>query len=167
MATTLQTAHVYRNVMESLVLDEVDKQLKALPAKIANYINATEVVVYALNRLPSLYATSEKGLQQQRLRANRDLHPQITTAVRQAIIAIQRDPLRSTVPLRADEQYRDAWDALRELRRLLHVDSLTWSNVVDHVENTLIRTARGEITWRKRNSHLAEGHEWRDSRHML
>jgi Late competence development protein ComFB len=162
----LQTAHTYRNVMESLVVDEVERQLKQLPPKVAPYVNGTEVIAYALNRLPSLYATSEKGLQQQRLRASRDMHPQITAAVRQAIIAIQRDPLRSTAPLRLDDQ-RDAWQALRELRHLLQAENMTWHTVVDRVESALIRTARGEITWQKRNNKLAEGHQWRDSRYML
>jgi Late competence development protein ComFB len=163
---TLQTAHSYRNVMESLVIEEAEAQLKQLPPKVRNYVNATEVIAYALNRLPSLYATSEKGLRQHQLRASREMHTQITAAVRQAIVAIQRDPLRSTTPLRLD-YHHDAWEALRGLRELLHMDDLGWHNIVDRVENTLMRTARGEITWRKRGNHAAESHEWRDSRHLL
>jgi hypothetical protein len=163
---SVPTAQTYRNVMESLVVEEVERQFKLIPSKIANYINKTEVIAYALNRLPALYATSEKGWQQQRLKANRDMHPQISSAVRQAIVAIQRDPLRSAPPLRMDEN-RDSRAALSGLRDLLHREDLGWDNLVDCVESTLVRTARGEITWRKRGNNLAESHDWRNDRYIL
>ncbi|NJP09304.1 MAG: late competence development ComFB family protein [Leptolyngbyaceae cyanobacterium RU_5_1] len=162
----VQPAHTYRNVMEPLVAEEVETQLKHLPPKIAGYINKTEVIAYALNRLPPLYATSEKGWQQQFTRASKTMRTQIVAAVRQAIAAIQRDPLRTTAPLKFDEN-RDAKEALQGLRELLKAEDLSWSNLVDTVEHMLIRTARGEISWRKRGSSLTEGRAWRDSRYTL
>ncbi len=98
----VQPAQTYLNVMEVLVAEEVDKQQKQLPSKIAHYVNKSEAIAYALNRLPPLYATSQKGLQQQRLRATREMQPKIALAVRQALAAIQRDPLRSSPPLRLE-----------------------------------------------------------------
>lgn len=164
--SVVKPAQTYRNGMEPLVVQEVDKQLKLLPSKTVIYINKTEAIAYALNRLPPLYATSEKGWQQQQARANRDLHSQIVTAVRQAIVAVQRDPLRSVTPLKLEEE-REASVALQELKELLKMNHLSWKNVVDQVEHALIRTARGEITWRKRGSNVAEGTEWRDNRYTL
>ncbi len=36
-------AQTYRNVMESLVVEEVEKQLQKLPAKVSSYVNKAEV----------------------------------------------------------------------------------------------------------------------------
>lgn len=164
--STVQSAQIYLNVMEVLVAEEVDRQQKQLPPKIAHYINKPEAIAYALNRLPPLYATSQKGLQQQRSRATKDMQTKISLAVRQALAAIQRDPLRTSPPLRLETD-RGPQDALRGLQELLGTEDLSWVNLVDEIEHTLIRTARGEITWRKRGTSLAESHEWQDSRYML
>jgi hypothetical protein len=159
-------AQTYLNVMEVLVAEEVDKQQKQLPSRIAHYINKIEVIAYALNRLPPLYATSQKGLQQQKSRASKELQAKIVLAVRQALAAIQQDPLRSSPPLRLEGD-RGPQDALLGLKELLGASDLSWTNLVDEIEHTLIRTARGEITWHKRGTVLAESHEWQDSRYML
>ena len=156
----------YRNVMEALVLEEVEKQYQGLPPKVAAYVNRAEVIAFALNRLPPLYATSEKGWEQQRTKAYKDMHNQIVTAVRQAIAAVQRDPLRATTPLKVQEE-QESQMALQGLRELLRREELSWRNLVEVVESALVRTARGEITWRKRNSAAAQRSEWQDTRYLL
>ncbi|MGA7937555.1 MAG: late competence development ComFB family protein [Kovacikia sp.] len=161
-----EQAQTYRNVMESLVLEEAEKQFKRLPAKISAYVNKAEVIAYALNRLPPLYATSQKGWQQQRDRASKDMEAKIVVAVRQAIAAVQRDPLRAVVPLKVEEE-QASLSALQGLKELLRREELSWREVVDIVENTLIQTARGEITWRKRGPGTIHRNEWRDTRYLL
>jgi len=158
-------AQTYRNVMESLVVEEVEKQFQALPAKVASYVNKAEIIAFALNRLPALYATSEKGWQQQRERARKEMDSRIVTAVRQAIAAVQRDPLRVVVPLRVEDNH-EAQLALQGLRALLQREELSWGNLVDVVENTLIRTTRGEVTWRKRNPISAKRYDWNNSHYL-
>lgn len=159
-------AQTYRNVMESLIVEEVEKQFQKLPVKVSGYVNKAEVIAYALNRLPALYATSEKGWEQQGARARKELGSQIVAAVRQAIAAVQRDPLRAVVPLKIGAD-QESQVALQELKELLGQEELSWRNVVDAVENALIRTARGEVTWRKRGNAAAQRNEWQDSRYYL
>ena len=159
-------AQTYRNVMESLVVEEVEKQFQKLPSKVSSYVNKAEVIAYALNRLPALYATSEKGWEQQAARAKRESGSQIVSAVRQAIAAVQRDPLRAVVPLKIGIE-QESQVVLQELKELLGQEELSWRNVVDAVENALIRTARGEVTWRKRGNEASQRNEWQDSRYYL
>lgn len=143
----------YRNAMESLVAEELDRQLKRVPAKLAQYIqghNRSEVIAYALNRLPPMYATSEQGWQQQRQRAKNELEKEIIEAVRQALAAVQQDPLRISTPLKFAEN-AEAVAALIELKDLLQCEELCWKNLVDTVEQTLIETNQGKINWRKRS----------------
>jgi len=158
-------AQTYRNVMESLVVEEVEKQFQTLSAKVSRYVNKAEVIAYALNRLPALYATSEKGWQQQRERARKEMESRILTAVRQAIAAVQRDPLRAEIPLRVEDD-QEAQVALQGLRTLLQREELSWVNLVEIVENTLIRTTRGEVTWRKRGIVSAKKYDWNNSHYL-
>ena len=164
--SAIPNAHIYLNVMEPLVTEEVQRQLHHLPAKVSSYINAVEVIAYALNRLPPLYATSEQGWQQQQRKAKQTMSSQITQAVRQAIAAVQQDPLRSTKPLLPQDQ-QDARLALTGLRELLCTSDLSWKNLVDQVERALVSAKQGDITWQQREHRSREGTAWRDSRYGL
>ena len=96
--TTDRCIH-YRNALEPLVTEEVERQLQNLPPKLLKYINPVLVTAYALNRLPALYATSVEGWQRQQQRAIKELQSKITSSVRQGLAAVQRDPLKVATPL--------------------------------------------------------------------
>ncbi|GET42092.1 late competence development ComFB family protein [Microseira wollei] len=138
---------VCRNVMETLVSQEIDAQLLLLPARVAQSVNKIDVMTYAMNRLPALYASSQKGWQYQMSRAQKQYGQQILLAVRQAIIAVQRDPLRRVIPLQShgDVQSQAAQVALDKLKELLQNEQLSWSNLVVIVEQSLIKASRGEM----------------------
>lgn len=128
--------NIYQNAMESLVEQEVDRQLKALPPKVASYINRLELIAYALNQLPALYATSEQGLQHQIRRGMATHGAQVSQAVQRAIAVIRRDPLRSYQPLRA-KQSPVLQDVLCQLRRVLKNERLSWETLPIAVEEAL------------------------------
>ncbi|XGB41454.1 MAG: late competence development ComFB family protein [Nodosilinea sp. LVE1205-7] len=110
---------VYINVMEILVAEEVEAQIQALPTRVLRYLKPMEVETYALNRLPALYASSEKGWEYQYEKAKRELRNQIKTAVRQAVAAVQVDPLRNCEPLQLTQEdpSQGILNSLRELLR--------------------------------------------------
>ena len=120
----------YINVMESLVAQEIGQQLQHLPTRIRRYIKIEEVVTYALNRLPALYASSERGWEYQRQLAKRDLQVSITNAVRQAIAAVQVDPLRHSKPILLT-QNQEADAVLEALQSLFKVPDLDWSTALE------------------------------------
>jgi hypothetical protein len=126
----------YINVMELLVAEEVTKQIKGLPSRILKYLNQTEVETYALNRLPSLYASSEKGWQHQYEKAKRELYSQIKSAVRQALAAVQIDPIRSSEPLSLSYD-EDAEAALDLLRTLYQQPDLGWDDATERLRALL------------------------------
>lgn len=123
----------YINVMELLVAEEVEQQLRQLPARVLKYIKPIEVETYALNRLPSLYAVSEKGWQFQHHKARYELRKDISYAVRQAIAAVQVDPLRASRPLvcHHSSYVTGANMALLEqFRAALGQPNLTWESLL-------------------------------------
>jgi hypothetical protein len=100
MKTLTNTKLVYLNAIEPMVIEEVEHQLQQLPSQMLKYIDPAQVIAYALNRLPALYATSEEGWHWQQVRAKTKLKQEIRTAVRQALVAVQSDPLKVSTPLK-------------------------------------------------------------------
>ncbi|MBD2106784.1 late competence development ComFB family protein [Nodosilinea sp. FACHB-13] len=130
--------HAYVNVMELLVSEEVEKQVKTMQPRMLKYLKRVEVETYALNRLPSLYASSEKGRQLQYEKAKRELHNQIKSAVRQAFAAVQVDPIRASEPLH-NQQDDAASVALSALRDLLKQPDLNWDGAINRLRSLLGR----------------------------
>lgn len=102
-----QQIFTYRNAIEALVAEEVQLQIKNLPPRLIKYINPTQVLAYALNQLPPLYATSEKGWHLQQQKAKDKLSHQIVIAVRRGIAAVQRDPLKPATLIILSEEFEN------------------------------------------------------------
>lgn len=88
---------LYRNAVEPLVIEEVDRQVDRLPAKLLKCVDVEQIkaqaIAYALNRLPAMYATSERGWEFQQQKAQEKYGQKIIEVVRQGLAAIQLDPL--------------------------------------------------------------------------
>ncbi|MFW6296362.1 MAG: late competence development ComFB family protein [Halothece sp.] len=123
------------NVMETFVAEEIERQLKQLPPKLSQYIKHYEVATYALNRLPPLYASCEEGVRKQALRAKNELKGEIETSVRQALAAVQRDPIRFSTPLMQSglEAEKDRV-AIAKIKNYLESKQLTWEDLAKLVE---------------------------------
>jgi len=139
-----QAPKAYHNVIELLVAEEVQEQLKQVPDNLQPYIEPIEVATYALNRLPALYASSQEGQKRQLKYARQHLQEQITLAVRQGIIAVERDPIRTSTPLSwvSDHQLETAQRALETLRLLLNRPDLSWNTLVPVVRQALYRASQ-------------------------
>ncbi|WP_265416079.1 late competence development ComFB family protein [Aphanothece sacrum] len=132
--------------MEILVKEEIEKQLKCYPKALKAYFNTIEIETHALNRLPALYASSKIGEEQQKRLGKKRYQEQIKSAVRRAIAAIERDPLRKSTPLISEEntQYQIANNALKRLEKLLkdyqlinENEDLCWHNLTSLVRQGL------------------------------
>lgn len=98
---------LYRNALEPLVAEEVQRQLQNLPSELITYINPAQAIAFALNQLPPLYCTSQRGWELQQRKAQEKLASQIQLAVHRALNAIQLDPLR-TANLKFPKQISDS-----------------------------------------------------------
>jgi len=131
---------LYINVMELLVSEEVERQLANLPERVSKYIKRTEVETFALNRLPALYASSERGLQHQHDRALSEYKEQIFNAVRQAFAAVQVDPIRLSQPIKMNQ---DEEAVLHALQELLQEPDLTWQSALREIQRLQYRRRMG------------------------
>ncbi|WP_017293768.1 late competence development ComFB family protein [Geminocystis herdmanii] len=139
--------NTYKNVMELLVDEEIEYQLinnKALN-NMAGSVNLVEIATFALNRLPSLYASSKEGIDKQKARGVVQLRQQIRQAVVQGIAAITRDPLRKSTPLpQKSNTIADAKRTLTNLNDSLPKEEL--STIVNFMESFLEKVKNREIT---------------------
>ena len=101
---------LYRNVIEPLVAEEVQRQLENLSPELVSYINPEQAIAYALNRLPALYATSEEGWNRQQQKAKTELAQQIALAVKSALKAVYQNPLKPSTPLSINHAIAEQFD---------------------------------------------------------
>ncbi|MDJ0725326.1 MAG: late competence development ComFB family protein [Prochloraceae cyanobacterium] len=73
------------NVMEELVLSCAIARVAEIEQTSDRTLDIGDIAAYALNRLPPLYATTEKGAAYQRQRAKEELHNLIESQVNSAI----------------------------------------------------------------------------------
>lgn len=149
-------ARCHKNVMEDLVYDEIARQIKHYPKNLAGYINKVEVATYALNRLPALYASSQNGQSQQVQVARKKYKEQVVSAVRRAIAAVERDPLRVSAPIVSDlENHYDLSKTLvNELQTLLQQRNLLdYPNQEVTLENAvaILQKAFKKMEWSTAN----------------
>jgi hypothetical protein len=127
----------FKNALEDVVIKEAHKQLKPLSASIGNSVRLVDVVVYALNRLSPLYATSYRGWAIQRRRLLNQLRPQITEAITKAIKTLRkRDRYRHHAPL-PEIELKSTARALLSLRQVLGQADLRWRDVPEALEKAL------------------------------
>jgi hypothetical protein len=153
--------HISINIMEELVAEEVTRQFRRYPESVTQYINKVEVATFALNRLPPLYASCHKGLNQQKLKGKTDFSAQITKSVRQGFAAVQKDVLRYSTPLQPEnnsvleisqnEELEEARKALAELAEFFPHGKVSWDELVKLVKPLLIKRYQSKSSNTKKN----------------
>ncbi|MEI6065382.1 MAG: late competence development ComFB family protein [Pseudanabaena sp. ELA748] len=153
-----------RNTLEELVIEEAEAQYKRLGADVQKRVDLSEVIAYTLNRLPPMYATTQRGWSQQRKKASQELGAAISKTVRNGFLSTQSDALRQTDPIPAHELISQA-RSLFKLRKLFNKDHLKWKDIPEVVQNALAsgsyQLGSGYISAEQRTSILARSYALR------
>ncbi|MGF1488933.1 MAG: late competence development ComFB family protein [Prochloraceae cyanobacterium] len=85
--------NIAENAMESLVAEEIARQLKLYPEtrRQAFNLQKTEIAIYALNRLPVLYASSQKELTLQIELAKQNYLEKVRQLVSEGFLALETE----------------------------------------------------------------------------
>ncbi len=122
------------NVLEEILVKETYQQIDELRPEIQPKVRVAEVVAYALNRLPPLFATSMSGWHYQYAYAVNELQPQISQLVRQGIKTVLfGDPLHDLTPL-PNHLFTNSAGVLYQLSQILGRKHLRWRDVPVLVE---------------------------------
>ena len=142
----------FTNVLEKIVQAIAERQLQRIPAEAAARLNIYEIMAYALNRLPPMYASSEQGLKQQRYRAKVELSGRIGEVLREAIIKVAKSPLKGAQPLLQATAIAERDYALQALREMLGRDDIFLENVGEVVRDALQQAETGNLSWQSQPS---------------
>ncbi|TAF04895.1 MAG: hypothetical protein EAZ77_14955 [Nostocales cyanobacterium] len=105
------------------------------------------LIVYLIQ----VHTASKRGWQKQWHHGKTELSQKVVLSVGQGIVAVQRDPLRIHDPLNIEEDGSSV-DALERLKALLQCENLSWDQLPDVVEQKLLDTTQGKITWHRSGS---------------
>ena len=130
----------YTNIMELLVENEVEQQLSSLPSQLKAITDPKDLVTFALNRLPPLYARTAEGLEHQIKRGQSKFQPQIVQAVRMALVAVQQDPLRQRLVLESLQHRATRRQAFARLQKCLQGKTPAWETLAIALEQSLRRS---------------------------
>jgi len=141
------------NVLEKLVLSLAYHQIQKLHPAITNIVDLGEVTAYVLNRLPPMYATSEKGFKQLRLRAREVYGKEVVASINEAIEVCVNSPKSTKTPLPLARFEAELEDSLEQVCWILKRDDITWRNAPFIIEECLQKVVNNEIEWRKRSDY--------------
>jgi hypothetical protein len=145
------TGYRYSNILESLVTAIVERRVQRLDETIQQKINIDDVAAYVLNRLPPMYATSRRGLQNLRQRVKSEMTNQIMSIVKEALVKVIQAPERALSPLPFEKFNLELEDTLVQLRELLKRDDITWRNIAEIVEECVRSPRTDPRTWRAKH----------------
>jgi len=145
------TGYRYSNILESLVTAIVERRVQRLDETIQQKINIDDVAAYVLNRLPPMYATSRRGLQNLRQRVKSEMTNQIMSIVKEALVKVIQAPERALSPLPFEKFNLELEDTLVQLRELLKRDDMTWRNIAEIVEECVRSPRTDPRTWRAKH----------------
>ncbi|MEE3718454.1 late competence development ComFB family protein [Tumidithrix elongata RA019] len=131
---TLRAELGYTNVMENLVIMGIQKI--AATADLGE-VNFAEVAAYALNRLPPMYTTSERGFKLLSQKGLAEASREILSKVRNGILKVHEYGDRPLSPIHFDRFNQESEEAIMALRIILNRQDITIVNVVDIIKNLI------------------------------
>jgi len=139
----------FSNVLEKLVLSLAYHQTQKLHPAIAETIDLGEVTAYVLNRLPTMYATTEKGYQELRFRAKDVYGKEVVEILNEAITICVETPKLHKTPLPLARFEAELEEALEQMRWILQRDDIDWRSAPFIVEECLQKAMINKLQWRK------------------
>jgi hypothetical protein len=143
----------FSNVLEKLVLSLTYHQIQKLHPAIAEKVDLGEATAYVLNRLPPMYATSEKGFKALRLRAREVYGKEIVAVLKEAIAVCIEAPNLEKMPLPLARFEAELEESLEQVGWILQRDDINWRNAPFIIEECLRKAINNELEWRKRSDY--------------
>lgn len=142
----------YVNVLEKFVISATESYMSRLSPEIQAKVNSNEVVSYALNRLPPMYATSDRGYRLLRQKAINELRREVVIQVRQGIMKVGRSPQEFMAPHPLEKFNKECDQALAKIKTILQCDEINDDNVAELVEKAIRQNQKNSKTQSVRQS---------------
>jgi hypothetical protein len=133
------------NAIEYPVIQEVRSQIHSLSPELRQKLNLIEVVAYALNRLPSMFAHTKDGYRYHYNNAVGEFYPKIVDAVRRGImVLLVGDPLHDSSPI-PEQVFCDPPGLLNSLCELFDRKQMRWKEVPSVLRSLMPDTSTDDL----------------------
>lgn len=154
-ATYLLEANYLVHALERLVIRMAQNRAKSFNATELKFIRLEEVLAQTLNRLPSMYATSTKGLGHLRYYAQLNIGSEVAIIVHEVMIATRNRSYQRMEPLLFMDIRRERESAIEDVSHLLGQE-VNWQNLAEAITNALESAQAGQVCWvRSQNNVMA------------
>ncbi len=123
------------NVLEHLVLLALER---ITTPELYSQINRSEVVGYALNHLPTMYATSSRGFKYLRQRAVTEYAREIIGAVRNGVMKVAKYSRTDVVPIYTHQFEQEYEQSMLALNNFFNRDDISLQNIMEIVRELLL-----------------------------
>jgi len=130
---------LFINAVEEVVAKQAADMIVQMDERISARLRVAEVIAYALNRLPPMYATTREGFSYLRNKVISDMGGQIYETLH---LAVQRlllgDPLYDPTPI-PDSFFTDSASVLNRLCQVFGREQMRWRDVAIAVQSAVLR----------------------------
>jgi hypothetical protein len=143
----LESRHLAHS-LERLVIRMAQNRAELFPKNELRFIRLEDVLAKSLNRLPSLYATSSKGLGYLRHYAQMNIGSEVSIIVHEAMLQTRQQNLQRCDQLIFYKVRHEREQALLKVGRLLNRE-VKWQNLVEVVLKSLELAKSGKVCWQR------------------
>ncbi len=130
---------LFINAVEEIVAKQAAEMIAQMDERISSRLRPSEVIAYALNRLPPMYATSREGFSYLRNKVITEMSGQIYETLQ---LAVQRvllgDPLYDPTPI-PDSFFTDSASVLNRLCQVFNREQMRWRDVAIAVQSAVFK----------------------------
>jgi hypothetical protein len=144
----MESNHIVHS-LERLVIRMAQNRAQNFPPTELKFIRLEDVLARTLNRLPALYATSEKGLNHLRHYAQLNIGSEVAIIVHEAMLEVRNLSYQNIDPLMFSKIRYEREQALIKVRKLLFNREVKWQNLLDVGSEALDLAKTGRICWER------------------
>ncbi|BBC22850.1 late competence development ComFB family protein [Pseudanabaena sp. ABRG5-3] len=144
----LESRHFVHS-LERLVMKMAQNRAQKFSPTELKFIRLEDVLALTLNRLPPLYATSEKGLNHLRYYAQMNIGSEVAIMVHEAMLEVRKNNYQSISPLMFQKIRHEREQALVKVRKLLLNPEVRWQNLLEIVSQSLDFAKKGQVCWER------------------
>lgn len=145
----LESNHLVHS-LERLIIRMTQNRAQNFPPAELKFIRLEDVLALTLNRLPPLYATSEKGINHLRHYAQMNIGSEVAIIVHESMLEIRNNlSYRKIDPLMFHKIRHEREQSLSKIRNLLFNREVKWQNLLEVVSQSLENAKTGKVCWER------------------
>ncbi|MBD2175747.1 late competence development ComFB family protein [Pseudanabaena sp. FACHB-1998] len=152
--TYMLESHYLVHSLERLVMKMAQNRAQNFPPAELRFIRLEDVLARTLNRLPTLYATAEKGINHLRYYAQMNIGSEVAIIVHESMLEVRKINFHRIEPLIYYRIRHEREQALLKVSSLLNRD-VKWQNLREVVTESLDLATNGKVCWQRSQAKTA------------